>query len=183
MKLDSRIIEGKKPLTCFDAEEAKQFIGKQGYFANCLRVFKTIEYFKPWTLTAIDEKEEHCFKDDATVRDYWVYFLPAEWVQEKEPEPVWKPYDLDAWRNDNFRIGSAITFRIKPKTEQDSKNLPVKTMVYLGHEERSNDLDNIIIYIGTIGYSFQYLFENYEIFDDKYEKLGCPKWRPFGYQE
>lgn len=102
-------------------------------------------------------------------------------MQKNEPE--WKPYDLDSWRNDNFRIGSAITFRIKPKNEQDGKNTIVKTMLYLGREERSDDLDNIIIYIGTLGYSFQYLFEHYEIFDDKYEKPDCPKWRPFGCQE
>ena len=31
MKLDPRIIEGMKPLTCFDAEFAKQFIGKEGF--------------------------------------------------------------------------------------------------------------------------------------------------------
>ena len=34
MKLDSRIIDGKKPLTCFDSDEAKQFIGQEGYFSN-----------------------------------------------------------------------------------------------------------------------------------------------------
>ena len=89
MKLDPKIIEGKRPLTCFDAEEAKQFIGKEGYFANCLRVFKTIEYFEKWTLTAVDEKEERCFKD-ATGGNYWNHFLPAEWV--KEPEKKYRPF-------------------------------------------------------------------------------------------
>ena len=34
MKLDKRIIEGKKPLSCIDTDEAKQFIGKQGYFCR-----------------------------------------------------------------------------------------------------------------------------------------------------
>ena len=34
MKLDSRILEGKKPLDCFDVEEAKQFIGKKGYLPS-----------------------------------------------------------------------------------------------------------------------------------------------------
>lgn len=185
MKLDKRIIEGKKPLTCFDTEEAKQFLGKRGYFNNNLSRFCYLKNCTDACLKNIFVQNETCFttiRDDYPDTDY-KYFLPAEWVKEKEPEPVWKPYDLDSWRNDNFRIGSAITFRIKPKNEQDSKNLPVKTMIYLGREERSDDLDNIIIYIGTIGYSFQYLFENYEIFDDKYAKSGCPKWRPFGYQE
>ena len=32
MELDKRIIEGKKPLDCFDIDIAKQFIGKKGFF-------------------------------------------------------------------------------------------------------------------------------------------------------
>lgn len=32
MKLDRRIIEGKRPLDCFDVDTARQFIGKKGYF-------------------------------------------------------------------------------------------------------------------------------------------------------
>ena len=179
MKLDPRIIEGKRPLSCLDTDEAQPFIGKKGYFAQNLKQFADLNYVLLGELLSVTTDEFFCRGLDIGYN----FFMPAEWVREKEPEPEWKPYDLDSWRNDNFRIGSAITFRIKPKNEQDSKNLPVKTMVYLGREERSNDLDNIIIYIGTIGYSFQYLFENCEIFDDKYEKLGCPKWRPFGYQE
>lgn len=182
MKLDKRIIEGKRPLSCIDTDEAKQFIGKEGYFAGDLSVYQKLDYFQTWTLQEIKNNISRCFKDNV-LNEHWNYFLPKEWVKEKEPEPEWKPYDLDAWRNDNFRIGNAITFRIKPKNEQDSKNLPVKTMIYLGREERSNDLDNVSIYIGPTAYSFQHLFEHYEIFDDKYEKLGCPKWRPFGYQE
>ena len=34
MELDSRIIEGKRPLTCSDVDIAKQFIGKKGYFSH-----------------------------------------------------------------------------------------------------------------------------------------------------
>lgn len=180
MKLDSRIIEGKRPLTCFDAEVAKQFIGKIGFFTDSLKDFCNLNKIKMSGLQNVWLNDADCFITSVTG---YKYFLPEEWVKEKEPEPVWKPYDLDAWRNDNFRIGSAITFRIKPKKEQDSKNTIVKTMIYLGREEHSNDLNDIFIYIGTIGYSFKYLFENYEIFDDKYEKPGCPRWRPFGYQE
>ena len=34
MELDKRIIKGKRPLTCFDTEQAMQFIGKQCYFSD-----------------------------------------------------------------------------------------------------------------------------------------------------
>lgn len=30
MKLDPRIIDGKKPLDCFDAEKAEKFVGQRG---------------------------------------------------------------------------------------------------------------------------------------------------------
>ena len=36
MELDKRIKEGKKPLTCFDVKEAKQFIGKECYLSNSI---------------------------------------------------------------------------------------------------------------------------------------------------
>lgn len=179
MKLDRRIIEGKRPLSCFDVEEAKQFIGKEGYFANCLRVFKTIEYFEKWTLTNVDEKEEQGFRD-AIGGNYWNYFLPAEWVKEKEPEPVWKPYDLDAWRNDGFMIGSIITFRYAAIPYD---NVPIYTVVFLGTRECSADLNQTAILLGSEWYDFQKLFNEYEIFDNKYSDDNLCRWRPFGYQE
>ena len=185
MKLDPRIIENKKPLSCFDTEEAEKFIGKECYFCDCPLAFEDLDKFTTLVksvLVRIQDTEKP-FLTGAIACFSYAYCLPFEWVQEKEPEPVWKPYDLDTWRNDGFRIGSAITFRIKPKNEQDSKNTIVKTMVYLGREEHSDNLNDIYIYIGTIGYSFKYLFENHEIFDDKYTKPGCSRWRPFGYQE
>ena len=177
MKLDKRIIEGKRPLTCFDAEFVKQFIGKKGYFANCLRVFKTIEYFEKWTLTAIDEKEERCFKDADGV--YWDYFLPAEWVREKEPEPVWKPYDLDTLREDKIFLGDVITFRRKT----DDNSARIITAIYNGRSENSDDLDDSEILLGGEWFGFQRLFEDYEIFDSRYSDDNLCRWRPFGYQE
>lgn len=39
MKLDPRIIEGKKPLTALDTDVAKQFIGKECYFADNIEDF------------------------------------------------------------------------------------------------------------------------------------------------
>ena len=39
MELDKRILPGKRPLTCFDTEEAKKFIGEKGYFNHNLSRF------------------------------------------------------------------------------------------------------------------------------------------------
>ena len=178
MKLDPRIIKGKKPLSCIDTDEAKKFIGKQGYFAGDLSIFKNLDYFDKWTLQEIKDDPCRCFKDGC-LGEWWYYFLPEEWVREKEPEPVWKPYDLDTLREDKILLGNTITFR--RKTEDDSAR--IITAIYNGKSENSDDLDDSEILLGCEWFGFQRLFEDYEIFDNVYGSSNVCKWRPFGYQE
>lgn len=97
MKLDSRIYEGKKPLTPLDDEEAKQFIGEEGYFANALQPFTDLVYATKGTLDAVtwDVAEEGAFK----INDYnlkYKYFLPDAWVKntEEEQEFAWDSLKL-----------------------------------------------------------------------------------------
>ena len=100
-------------------------------------------------------------------------------MQEKEPEPVWKPYDLDTLREDKIHFGDTVTFR--RKTEDGSAR--IITATYNGKSENSDDLDDSEILLGGEWYGFQRLFEDYEIFDNVYGNSGVCKWRPFGYQE
>ena len=178
MKLDSRIIEGKRPLSCIDTDEAKQFIGKKGYFAGDLSVYQKLDYFQTWALQEIKNNISRCFKDNV-LNEHWNYFLPEEWVQEKEPEPVWKPYDLDTLREDKILLGNTITFR--RKTEDNSAR--IITAIYNGKSENSDDLNDSEIVLGCEWFGFQRLFEDYEIFDNVYGSSNVCKWRPFGYQE
>ena len=178
MKLDSRIIEGKRPLSCIDTDEAKQFIGKEGYFSGSLSIYKNLDYFDKWTLTEIKDDASRCFKD-GRLSEWWDYFLPEEWVQEKEPEPVWKPYDLNTLREDKILLGNTITFR--RKTEDNSAR--VITAIYNGKSENSDDLNDSEILLGGEWFGFQRLLEDYEIFDNVYGDSNVCKWRPFGYQE
>ena len=181
MKLDPRIIEGKKPLTCFDTEESKKFIGKECYFCDCPLAFEDLDKF-----TTLVKGNLYCVQDtekpfltDATACFRYAYCLPCEWVQEKEPEPVWKPYDLDTLREDKIHFGDTVTFR--RKTEDGSAR--IITATYNGKSENSDDLDDSEILLGGEWYGFQRLFEDYEIFDNVYGNSGVCKWRPFGYQE
>lgn len=181
MKLDKRIIEGKRPLTCFDTEEAKQFLGKRGYFNNNLSRFCYLKNCTDACLKNIFVQNETCFttiRDDYPDTDY-KYFLPAEWVKEKEPEPMWKPYDLDTLREDKFFLGDVITFRRKT----DDNSARIVTAIYNGRSENSDDLDDSEILLGCEWFGFQRLFEDYEIFDSVYGNSKICKWRPFGYQE
>ena len=85
MKLDKRIKEGKRPLDCFDTDVAKQFIGKNGYFADNNYAFIDItsdDYPICYaTLTSVDEFQRIAFYDNFDVRHY--YFLPEEWVKKE----------------------------------------------------------------------------------------------------
>lgn len=178
MKLDKRIIEGKRPLTCFDTEEAKQFINHTGYVTDDATRFIDVDQITPRLLTDVRNDSGVCYKTNEG--NCWRYFLPKEWVKEKEPEPVWKPYDLDSLREDNFILGHAVVMRQKFVAKEPAR---IHTVIYLGHSENAENLNDVEILLGNIWFGVQRLLDDFEIFDDKYEKLGCPKWRPFGCQE
>lgn len=162
MKLDKRIIEGKKPLDCFDTEIAKQFIGKKGYFADNDYAFIDItsdDYPICYgTLTGVDEFQRISFYDNFDVRHY--YFLPEEWI--KEPEKKYRPYSLSEWI-EQYEIGDIIHYRCK------SDGTELRHM-YLGTRHRS---EYKMITLGDASYSLERLFEEYEIEVDG-------DWLPFG---
>lgn len=179
MKLDSRIIEGKKPLTCFDIEEAKHFIGRKGYFSDNVTYFANLNDDIATLGMVNDSDWNYPFMATGQFSGRARYFLPKELVQEKEPEPVWKPYDLDTLREDKILLGKTVTFR--RKTEDNSAR--IITAIYNGRSENSDDLDDSEILLGGEWFGFQRLFEDYEIFDSVYGDSKICKWRPFGYQE
>ena len=166
MKLDKRIIEDKKPLDCFDTDVAKQFIGKNGYFADNNYAFIDItsdDYPICYaTLTSVDEFQRIAFYDNFDVRHY--YFLPEEWVIK--PEKKYRPFTLSEWI-EQHEIGDIIHFRSK------SDGTEIRHM-YLGtwHKLESRN-GYVLITLGDSSYSLEHLFEDYEI-----EVNG--EWIPFG---
>lgn len=86
MKLDSRIIEGKKPLTGFDIEEAKKFIGKKCYFGLDCESFENLNSKTPYILEKVFGEGDGYFLDS---EDHikWDFCLPCEWVSENSEEP------------------------------------------------------------------------------------------------
>ena len=168
MELDKRIIKGKRPLSCLDTEEAKQFIGKEGYFTNVLVAFTNIRRNKKYMLKAIDEIAQSCFKDDDGVK--WDYFLPAEWV--KEPKKKYRLFSLAEWI-EQHEIGEIIHYRSK------SEKIVLHHM-YVGYAHGiGKDIKKIgvgTLTLGVASYSLDYLFEDYEI-----EVNG--EWKPFGVEE
>ena len=93
MELDKRIIEGKKPLDCFDAENEelmKSFLNKEGYFSNNIENFCLLDGCFKRFLSNVFKEVKSCFNDDEG-RD-WKFFLPVEWV--KEPEKKYRSFTL-----------------------------------------------------------------------------------------
>ena len=162
MQLDPKIIKGKRPLTAFDTEEAEQFIGKEGYFADCLEEFTNVGRYEKCMLLRIDEEAQQCFRD---ATDYWDYFLPAEWVQE--PEKKYRPFT-----NEEFfsLFDSGKLHSIRKKNE---KGRFIITDVYFNDDYEK---DKVFIRLNhcNAGVGMRYLVNNgYEYFDGK-------DWQTFG---
>lgn len=164
MELDSRIIEGKRPLTCFDVEEAKKYIGKDCYFASKLESFENLSKVPHATLHNIDDSHTPfwCYGDDA-VLCYDCFILPCEWVKE---EKKYRAYTLAEWI-EKHEIGEVIHYRSK------SGEIELRHM-YVG-TRHSQGIKKIILKItlGNVSHTLDYLFEEYEI-----EVNG--EWKPFG---
>ncbi len=175
MELDKRIKEGKKPLNCFDTEQAKEFIGKKCYFSDDARDFMNLDKADGDTLFYVAElqniwtAEEYCFADNS---NDWCFILPCEWVEEekKEPEKKYRPLSYkEFWRL--FDVGDGVCYRRKG---QDTAEFSM----FLGYEiDSDGNRDEIPgegkVNLGGNRYTLAELFEYYEMqLDDE--------WQPFG---
>ena len=172
MELDKRIVEGKKPLDCFDAENEelmKFFLNKEGYVSNNLENFCLLDGCVKRLLSNVFKERKSCFTDDEG-RD-WKFFLPVEWVKEpeKESEKKYRVFTLAEWI-EQHEIGEVIHYRNK------SEGIEFRHM-YMGYAfGKGKDITKInvgTVTLGVANYSFDYLFEDYEIEIDG-------EWKPFG---
>lgn len=167
MDLDKRIIEGKKPLDCFDAKDArKQFIGKKGFFGAHESQFMDLDSCPKCVLDELKEVDNYAESPFMTSCDHcYRFFLPEEWV--KESEKKYRPYTIKdfekAFLNGEFE--DFIIFRDKHNPDD------IYTMMYNGNF-RKGQFEYICL--GAKNFSFESLFENYEVADYDGE------WQPFG---
>ena len=166
MELDKRILEGKKPLGCFDADMAKQFIGKKGYFCDHISGFTNISNLTEDVLRDITSDEPDCevYKTNCTS---WEWFLPEEWV--KEPEKKYRPFTLAEWIGQHT-IGDVIRYRCKSQ-KIELRHLYVGYGYGIGTDIKNTTSGTLTL--GVASYTMDYLLEDYEI-----EVNG--EWLPFG---
>ena len=168
MELDKRIKEGKRPLTCFDTEQAMQFIGKQCYFSDDVTDFMDLDKagdhynFYVAELQNVWTAEEYCFANDS---DDWRFILPCEWVEEekKEPEKKYREYkNLDEFFDvTGLEIGDLIHLKFPGGNDAE--------LLIVGGCNNS-------LFIGIHKYTFKELFEMVEI-------SISGEWKPFGVLE
>lgn len=172
MELDSRIKEGKRPLTCIDIEQAREFVGKECIFSDRYEKFKDLnKYLFPGSdhtgILSLDERAscgDYVFRNAKNDVRYDL-ILPCEWVEQSTPEFV--PYTLDSWQHE-FNPGDVITFRGKLGTDRAGT---VYECIYAGW--RQDFTEDVIIIFGLWGFKFKELFELYEIHRGN-------TWEPFG---
>lgn len=175
MKLDPRIIEGKKPLTPFDAEEAKKFIGKECYFAGDITDYFCISNLRKCVLTCIDD-EPNPFKSyskDGSGRVLVANFiLPLEWTKGGNPEPKWRPYTFEEFLA-RFQVGERIRYR--KKDNPDYEIIEVLSVMRISQKN-----SEISVRLSCGDYDLQGLFDTFEIFDCE---SSSADFTPFGVLE
>ena len=170
MELDKRIKEGKRPLTCFDTEQAMQFIGKQCYFSDDATDFMDLDkadgdsMFYVAELQNIWTAEEYCFADNSN--DYR-FILPFEWVKPEEHEEIYRAFSLNEF-SELYAIGDVVTFRLK-----DCEVIEQSMLIGFQSSHDEDIPGNGYVLIGNCRYGFMELFNNYEL---KY----LAHWQPFG---
>lgn len=176
MELDKRIIEGKKPLDCFDAENKeliKPFLNKEGYFSNNLENFCLLDGCFKLFLSNVFKDLKSCFIDDKGKE--WKFFLPVEWVKEpeKESEKKYRAFTLAEWI-DQHEIGEVIHCRDKDY-KQECCVMYSGYIIDNGEDIQDTRTTGRIMLI-NMGYLLQELFERYEICING-------EWQPFGVLE
>ena len=168
MELDKRIKEGKRPLTCFDVKEAKQFIGKKGYFSHYIDNYADLKNTVLGTLGGTGDTfhESFCCTEQPFDNYYYEFFIPAEYVKPEEPEKKYRAFTIKEFQQ-KYSVGSVLKIRQKQNRFTESV---VQYAGYKKYEER--------IYLGITDFILDELFENFEMIEPQSDT-----WHPFGVEE
>lgn len=168
MKLDKRILEGKKPLTCFDLEQAKDFVGKKGYFSHYIDNYADLKNTVLGTLTSTGDTFHESFVCTEAPFDnyYYEFFIPAEYVKPEEPEKKYRAFTIKEFQQ-KYSVGSVLKIRQKQNRFTESV---VQYVGYKVYEDR--------IYLGITDFTLNELFENFEMIEPQSDT-----WHPFGVEE
>lgn len=170
MELDNRILPGKRPLTCYDIEDAEKYIGKPCYICSSYDCFHDLDLLRPTILRGVEDCEIPFHYDYDKQGEFC---LPDEWVKK---EPKYRPFSIEEWKF-KHSVGNTILYRYKGTYCGDHREVEV---MYLGY---AKPLDGITdepgkgeLVLGNECHGLQNLCDNYEIWIDG-------SWKPFGIEE
>lgn len=169
MNLDPKILPGKRPLTCFDTEQAEKYIGKLCYICDEYDYFHALDLIKPTILKGVEDGEVPFHYDSDKQAEFC---LPCEWV--KEPKKEYRPYSLEEFLA-IFRMGDRIVFKGKGCCDE------IKVAMFTGYITDVDRIDDKTpgaceVMLGVFHYSLFSLFEDFERFYNG-------RWWPFGIEE
>lgn len=89
-----KVFDKKDVFSWANAEDAKEYIGKEGYFAHTLsQLNERIQKSDFERLEKIDDSNTNCFcKESDGAMCYWSMFLPADKVKEVEEPKKYRPF-------------------------------------------------------------------------------------------
>lgn len=175
MELDKRIKKGKRPLTCLDIEQAREFVGKECIFSDKYENFKNLDkylFVDNSDYSAILSIDDYTRNGDYVFRNakngaHYSLILPLEWA--KELEKKWRAYTIAEFQ-ETFTVGRAVRFRRKDAPTKE--HLLAFGGYYTLHDGR------VSILFGIHLYTLEELFEQYE-----WQEFYTDEYRPFGTEE
>lgn len=158
MKLDPRIKKDKRPLSCFDTEQAKEFLGKECYLSNSIADYADLNNVTAKRI--LDDVSNTSIPYSSNPAGIYFYCLPCEWVKPEEPEKKYREYkDLDEFFDvTGLEIGDLIKLKFPGNN--------VAELLIVGGCNNG-------LFVGIHKYTFKQLFEMVEI-------SISGEWQPFG---
>ena len=167
MKLDKRIKEDYKIFTCFGTEQAEQYVDSKGYFTNDIDEYRRLDDCYYGTLNVVDNNSSIPYLNKDFSR-YFSFFLPEEFVKQKEVEKKYRPYKLNEFLKE-IPMHTVITMRKK------GDNDCIITCTFTGYRTRIICTD---VCLGVEWVSLGTLADEYE-----YKNTYIGDWKPFGVEE
>lgn len=168
----NNLFDKKDVYSWSNAEEAKEYLGKDCYFAHSVGGLS--EHIKTGVMGILKDifnsnyDAVSCAFGDGT--STWGLCLPADKVIEVEEPKKWRPFTLEEFLN-KFSVGTKISMREKDQTRS--------FYCLFGGYQTDNDQTekSHILVIGSLWYSLNELLNNYEYLDEH------GNWQPFGVKE
>jgi len=173
MKLDKRIENERLIYTPFTTNKPK--LHEKGYFTDDIHTFTDLEncdcrYGELVEHDDVDYAYPYCCESDdgcgdgGTTCDWFAFYIPESSLKQKEKQKQYRPFKdtREFFIKTNFEEGDLIHIRSKNKIEY--------WLMLVGWT-------NNRIKLGTDDFTFENLFENFELWD------GEENFIPFGVEE